>query len=488
MNYDSNMSELELDIRRLKLERETAAGAMDELADMCLGQAKKELYLNMRYLFLALNYLETKADKRFAFTSCDGKTFYYNPLNLVTKYRDDPVYVNRAFLHSTLHCLFKHMYLFKNKKEDIWDLACDIAIEYIIDSMENSALMRVYDEKREEIYKDLSMKNQVMSAQNVYMSLLSWDRKKLEKVMAMPIFEVDDHEIWYDSQDQNQDKKQKQSQDGNQDKDQDKESDDDIDKQVSAAGRLDENSKNWEKLSKNIESALSFSSGMSKDKNCLKRALNASNHKEVSYKDFLMKFARMSEEIKPDLDSFDYGYYSYGLRTYGNMPLIEELEYSEKERLEDFCLVIDTSGSCARGLIEKFFATTFEILNEKGTFFDKMRVHIIQCDDQVREDVLISSKDDLDAYMQNFEVLGFGGTDFRPAFAHIEGLMDQGALPGLKGILYFTDGYGIYPHSRPKFNTAFVFPYGHDEARKIPAWAMSIELPYELQIGDNDEY
>ena len=203
MNYDSNMSELELDIRRLKLERETAAGAMDELADMCLGQAKKELYLNMRYLFLALNYLETKADKRFAFTSCDGKTFYYNPLNLVTKYRDDPVYVNRAFLHSTLHCLFKHMYLFKNKKEDIWDLACDIAIEYIIDSMENSALMRVYDEKREEIYKDLSMKNQVMSAQNVYMSLLSWDRKKLEKVMAMPIFEVDDHEIWYDSQDQN---------------------------------------------------------------------------------------------------------------------------------------------------------------------------------------------------------------------------------------------------------------------------------------------
>lgn len=117
-----------------------------------------------------------------------------------------------------------------------------------------------------------------------------------------------------------------------------------------------------------------------------------------------------------------------------------------------------------------------------------MRVHIIQCDDQVREDVLISSKDDLDAYMQNFEVLGFGGTDFRPAFAHIEGLMDQGALPGLKGILYFTDGYGIYPHSRPKFNTAFVFPYGHDEARKIPAWAMSIELPYELQIGDNDEY
>ena len=33
-----------------------------------------------------------------------------------------------------------------------------------------------------------------------------------------------------------------------------------------------------------------------------------------------------------DMDSFDYGFYNYGMTVYGNMPLIEELEYREEEQ------------------------------------------------------------------------------------------------------------------------------------------------------------
>ena len=32
------------------------------------------------------------------------------------------------------------------------------------------------------------------------------------------------------------------------------------------------------------------------------------------------------EEVHADYDSFDMGYYAYGLSLYGNMPLIEPLE------------------------------------------------------------------------------------------------------------------------------------------------------------------
>jgi hypothetical protein len=34
----------------------------------------------------------------------------------------------------------------------------------------------------------------------------------------------------------------------------------------------------------------------------------------------------LREEVHADYDSFDMGYYAYGLSLYGNMPLIEPLE------------------------------------------------------------------------------------------------------------------------------------------------------------------
>lgn len=45
-----------------------------------------------------------------------------------------------------------------------------------------------------------------------------------------------------------------------------------------------------------------------------------------SYKEFLRRFAVLREEVHADYDSFDMGYYAYGLSLYGNMPLIEPLE------------------------------------------------------------------------------------------------------------------------------------------------------------------
>lgn len=72
-----------------------------------------------------------------------------------------------------------------------------------------------------------------------------------------------------------------------------------------------------------------------------------------------------------DMDSFDYGFYNYGMTVYGNMPLIEELEYREESRIKDFVIVIDTSGSCAFTLVQKFINETLGILTESDLFFEK---------------------------------------------------------------------------------------------------------------------
>ena len=55
-----------------------------------------------------------------------------------------------------------------------------------------------------------------------------------------------------------------------------------------------------------------------------------------------------------DEDSFDYIFYNFGMEQYGNLPLIEPLEYKEVNRLEELVIAIDTSGSCSKELVRRF--------------------------------------------------------------------------------------------------------------------------------------
>ena len=71
--------------------------------------------------------------------------------------------------------------------------------------------------------------------------------------------------------------------------------------------------------------------------------------------------------------------------------------------------------------------------------------------------------------------MGGGGTDFRPAFSRIEELRRE-ELYRLKGVLYFTDGYGIYPAVEPDYKVAFVFlKYRYDDI-DVPVWAEKLVL------------
>ena len=54
---------------------------------------------------------------------------------------------------------------------------------------------------------------------------------------------------------------------------------------------------------------------------------------------------------------------------------------------------------------------------------------------------------------------------------------EEKKLPHLRGILYFTDGYGIFPENPPqnKADIAFVFWKEEDyDASNVPDWAMKL--------------
>ena len=181
----------------------------------------------------------------------------------------------------------------------------------------------------------------------------------------------------------------------------------------------------------------------------------------------------------------DYLYISLGgnrkgkLRTYGNLPLIEPLESREVKKVRDFVIVVDTSESTAGELVKAFLKETFTLLKSQDSFFRQCRILVMQADNAVRDEVWLNDLDALDRYTAQFTLVGGGGTDFRPAFARIAQLRQDGVLRDLQGVLYFTDGKGIYPAKRPPFETAFLFLEDGTPPPDVPPWAMRLVLQPE---------
>ena len=180
--------------------------------------------------------------------------------------------------------------------------------------------------------------------------------------------------------------------------------------------------------------------------------------------------------MKINDDEFDYIFYTYGLQLYEKMPLIEPLEYKEIKAIREFVIAIDTSGSTSGELVQKFVQKTYNILKSTESFFTKINLHIIQCDADIQEHVVIHSQEDFDAYLENMKIYGLGGTDFRPVFNFVEQLQKEKAFRNLKGLIYFTDGYGAFPARKPDYDTAFVFVDDEYGSPDVPPWAIKLIL------------
>ena len=74
------------------------------------------------------------------------------------------------------------------------------------------------------------------------------------------------------------------------------------------------------------------------------------------------------------------------------------------------------------------------------------------------------------------KIRGHGGTDFRPVFTYVDHLIEKKELPDLKGLIYFTDGYGAFPRKKPPYDTAFVFSGDDFNDKDVPPWAIKLVL------------
>ena len=426
-------------------------------------QARNELYLSMRFLDVSLSRFFFLPETNITGMGTDGFGIYFYPDALIYLYKKDRIYINRAYLHIVFHCLFGHLTIPKTVDTALWDLAADIAVESIIDGLSVRAVRRYVSPYRKKVYQSLREKMKVLTVAGIYQVLEEKEAGREEDTWIGEAdfeklrgeFFVDDHQLW---------------------------------NQEIPPQKMMERQKEWKEENEKLQTKMeTFAKEASEDTEALAEQVRVENRTRYDYKKFLRKFSVLKEEIQVDPDTFDYIFYHYGMEMFGNVPLIEPQETKEVHKVEDFVIAVDTSMSCKEELIRKFLEQTYSVLSESESFFRKICVHIIQCDDKVQSDVVIHNQEEMERYMEQFEIHGFGGTDFRPVFGYVNELIAKKAFRRLRGLIYFTDGYGTFPAKKPLYETAFVFLKEDYSDVDVPAWAMKLILePEQLRRTEGE--
>ena len=131
--------------RKSPVTREQAeAEELAAIGQEILINARNELYLNMRYMDVALSALFPVPDYAVRGLQTDGISLFFHPRDLAALYRRGRAEVNRAYLHMVFHCLFGHLSGARDPRwgnELIWDVACDVAAEALEQSEDTFNLM-----------------------------------------------------------------------------------------------------------------------------------------------------------------------------------------------------------------------------------------------------------------------------------------------------------------------------------------------------------
>ena len=358
------------------------AETQDQWAARMAGEAltvtRSALYLDFRFLGLALNALALTPSAACRSIATDGEALYYGPPWLLRTWQQNEKYISRAFLHSVFHCVFRHLWLCGPRDPVLWGLACDIAVENTIDNLGKKSVLRPLTYTRRRAYEGIAAQGGVVAAATAYRWLL--DQTVGVQKQLMREFYVDDHALWPKAQ------------------------------SPGAEAPMPQAAKTWEKLGRQMQAELDArdkeaGSGQS----ALAQTVKAANRSRTAYRDFLRRFCVLREEVRLDPDSFDLNFYTYGLSLYGNLPLVEPNESRESKKVEELALVIDTSYSTSGELVRAFLAETYALLKSRDSFFRKMNLHLIQADDRVQSDICITTEEELLRAMNRFALTGGGG-------------------------------------------------------------------------------
>lgn len=454
-------------------DQETNCNRINKAAWDALRLSRNTLIVSLRFLDVAISRLQPVPVETLTLAT-DGIHFGYGPVHVLRRFKKAPEQLARDYLHMVLHCVFSHMFVSTLIDKELWNLACDIAVENTIAELGLRAVETPLQTKQAAEINKLQSNVNMLTAEKIYAYYRDINLSINEIDRLKNLFEVDDHSVWYgDSQPFGINGSGTSSED-------DDPSGAGKDESTWISGMTLTNSElidDWKSISERIQQDLeTFSKERGSIAGGMIQNLNAVNRERYDYTSFLKKFAVLGEAMVINDEEFDYIFYTYGLKLYKNMPLIEPLEYKEVKRIKEFVIAIDTSGSTSGELVQKFVQKTYNILKSTESFFSKINVHIIQCDAAIQDHVKITSEEEFDDYLKTMKIYGLGGTDFRPVFGFVDSLVEANEFSNLKGLIYFTDGWGLFPKYKPDYETAFVFLDNDYHNPEVPPWAIKLVL------------
>ena len=474
----------------------------DTLAREVLDLSRETLLVNLRFLDRALHRLEP-VYRPDGGLSTDGDHLFYDSRTLLRDYQQDERLCPRNLLHLLLHCVFRHNVISTLVNQPLWDLSCDLAVEAAINALGLPSLAAERQLRQKALLQELQTSLPKLTAQKIYDHYQELDLTEEQIGDLRSFFFADSHEGWYlppilsvefnqgGHQPSGPEGESSGGQGGGDEGDDGGSQEESIGNEASQPrSDLDQISLSesdtvqfWTETAQQMQTDLETFSRQHGDQNtALFQNLRAVNREHCDYAAFLRKFAVTGETMTLNHEEFDYIFYSYGMQLYDRMPLIQPLEYKEDHRIRDFVIAIDTSGSTSGELVQQFIQKTYNLLLQEENFFRKINLHILQCDEEIQEDVKITCREDFDRYLRTMTLRGFGNTDFRPVFAYVEQLRKAREFNHLKGLIYFTDGEGTFPEQKPDYSTAFVFVSDQDELPPVPPWAIRLVLdPHEIE-------
>ena len=207
----------------------------------------------------------------------DGIFLYFSPERIIQLFQSNPKFLNRAMLHSVLHCVFSHLWLSNQRDPSLWNLSCDIAVEYTIDQLEKPSTKRILSLNRKQCYENLQNQDCGISAATIYHFLKECSQEELQNLEFE--FFTDDHRFWpYEQKNKSM---------------------------------LPPQVQKWNQISRQISLQQKQNGSYAEKGQQLFEIQSKIQRSQRNYRDFLQKFTLLREELQIDPDEFDLNYYTF---------------------------------------------------------------------------------------------------------------------------------------------------------------------------------
>jgi hypothetical protein len=455
-----------------------------DVAEKIVACSLREVVCRAPFLSPALSALKLQegSPKGGRLFATDGIRLVFDRDRVIAWTREHGRLPSRQVAHLIAHCLL--LCPFKAREADKWafSLASDVVAERIADDLlgaKNNGRIEaqtiVRDQMAMDIGEPLSLKRLTEA----------FEEGRWENMLDSwaTYFQSDDHSLWYPRSLEKRDGEQGDGQDQTRlpSPGEGQGQEHLPDSGVPSKEEMKAARKRWEKALERVAAELKGKdiSGAAGSE-LLEAAESLQGRMDLT--EFLRRFCRMHERPRPSDADFDVIFYTYGLDLFGDMPLIEAAELKETRDLHSFVVALDTSASIDTEALARFVEVAFDVLKASGAIGRGGSVHIMCADAKVQSDEVIASEGDLVRWKGNTSLIGGGGTDFRCVFERIEQLRSAKALRAVDGLVYLTDGDGIYPKVAPDYPVAFVLTPESGQTRKVPPWALRLEMS-ESDLG-----